>query len=114
MRIVPLTLPSPPKTLSLGRERVGMAAFTAVLFVAYLISLSPHLVHHLFDEDQNHPTCPYFALSQQNADLQPDPPILVPPHQTAVCHDQLPAVSLPSSDRSVVNPRAPPRSTPSA
>lgn len=103
MRIVPLT-----------RFKRFTTAFTAALFAAYLISLSPHLVHHLFDEDQDHPTCPYFALSQQNSALQPDPPIPVPPAQTAACHDQLPAASLPFSDRSVVNPRAPPDSTPAA
>jgi hypothetical protein len=33
----------------------------AILFASYLVELAPHLVHHVFDEDDVAPTCPFVA-----------------------------------------------------
>lgn len=90
-----------------------LGALTAGLFVAYLVALSPHLVHHLFDEDHGRPVCPHLAQSQQTPELQPDPPHLIPPIQIATVQVLSPGVSLPSPVLALSHSRAPPHSTPS-
>lgn len=86
------------------------SVLTAGLFAAYLIALSPHLVHHLFEEDHGLPACPLLAQSQQTPQLQPDPPGLPLPGEgeavlvARVESPLLPPVPPPSE------PRAPPRS----
>ena len=89
-------------------------ALTGALFVTYLVALSPHLVHHLFDEDHGRPACPHLAQSQQTPELQPDPPQLIPPIQIATVQVLSPGVSLPSPALALSNSRAPPFSTRSA
>ena len=92
-----------------GSLRRLLGVLTAGLFAAYLIALSPHLVHHVFDDDHGAPACPLLALSQQTPQLQPDPPSLPLPSEadtvlvSRVESPLLPPVTLPSS------PRAPPR-----
>ena len=86
---------------------------TAGLFVAYLIALSPHLVHHLFDQEHGVPACPYLAQSQQNPGLQPDPPSLTPPGQVATVPTLPRGALLSAPDLTLSDPRAPPRSAPS-
>lgn len=91
-----------------------LGALTTGLFVAYLVALSPHLVHHLFDEDHGRPVCPHLAQSQQNPELQPDPPTLPLPSRTETIKAPLPQASPRSPDLPLKHPRAPPRSAPSA
>jgi len=87
-----------------------LGVLTAGLFAAYLIALSPHLVHHAFDDDHGVPACPLLAQSQQTPELQPDPPSLPLPSEvdtvlaSRIESPLLPPV-LPSN-----HPRAPPRS----
>ncbi|MBI2152292.1 MAG: hypothetical protein HYV92_04145 [Candidatus Rokubacteria bacterium] len=90
-----------------------LGLLTAGLFAAYLVALSPHLVHHLFDQDDGVPACPHLAQSQQNPGVQPDPPSL--PHliATGALDAPLPSTSLPSLDLTAGRPRAPPSSAPS-
>jgi len=78
------------------------------LFLAYLISLPPHLVHHLFEEDAGHPECPLLAQSQQTAAIQADPPVLTPPTTAEILEACSPGTSLPTADLTVSHPRAPP------
>lgn len=42
-----------------------VATLTAGVFLAYIITASPHLAHHLFDEDHVSQPCPQLALSHQ-------------------------------------------------
>jgi hypothetical protein len=90
------------------------AGLTAGLFLAYLIALPPHLVHHLFDGEQDHETCSYLAQSQHTPGLQLGLLTLNPP----VCLKILIWVPLPlllpSADLTVGHPRAPPLVPPSA
>ncbi len=91
-----------------------VGGLTAALFATYLIALPPHLVHHLFDEDQGRPECPLLAQSQQNPELQPDPPILPLPSRTDTVELLLPEASPRAPNLPLKHPRAPPRSAPSA
>lgn len=93
------------------RERT-VGALAAGCFLLYLIALSPHLVHHLFDEDHDSPACPFLALSQHTAELQPDPPALTPLRVTDTLDEQRRTVSLPVPLVHGSHPRAPPRSVP--
>ncbi len=87
-----------------------LGVLTTGLFAAYLIALSPHLVHHVFDDDHGVPACPLLAQGQQTPQLQPDPPSLPLPSKadtvlaSRVESPLLPPVPPPS------DPRAPPRS----
>jgi len=103
----------------LGRFRVSwrpttMGALTAGFFLVYLITLPPHLVHHLSDEDQGRPACSHLAQSQQTPELQPDPPNLTAPILIETLHALIPESSLPSADLVVGHSRAPPCAAPSA
>ena len=91
-----------------------LCTLTTGLFVTYLVALSPHLVHHLFNEDHGAPVCPHLTQSQQTPELQPDPPRLIPPIQIATVQVLSPGVSLPSPALALSHSRAPPFSTPSA
>ena len=98
-----------------GSQRFIMVGpVTAGLFLAYLIALSPHLVHHFFDEDQGRQACPLLAQSQQTPELQTDPPTLTSPISTERLLLVFPRASSPSPDFTASDPRAPPRSVPSA
>jgi hypothetical protein len=87
-----------------------LTVFALGLLVTYVVSVPPHLVHHLFDGDEHgHPRCPHLAQSQQTPELQADPPPrLLPPAAPAA--DVLPVVAdaLPTPDHSAESPRAPP------
>ncbi|MBI1893022.1 MAG: hypothetical protein HYS14_02765 [Candidatus Rokubacteria bacterium] len=95
-----------------GDGRSALRALAAAVFLVYLFALPPHLVHHLFDEDQGHLTCPYLAHSQHSPGIQTDPFTLSPPG-SAEAHQGLPSpVLLCSDDLTAGNPRAPPRVPP--
>ena len=52
--------------------RVG-GAVVALMFAAYLVGLSPHLVHHLLDHDLAQLDCPFaMAAERQHASPAPD------------------------------------------
>jgi len=95
-------------------NRLITAGFTAGLFLAYLIALPPHLVHHLFDDEHDHESCSYLTQSQHTPGLQFGLPTLSPP----ACPKILTLVPLPllppSADLTVGYPRAPPLVPPSA
>ena len=91
-------------------KTVGTLA--AGFFLVYLIALSPHLVHHLFDEDHDSPSCPFLALSQHTPGLQTDPSSVTPLIVTETLDDQKPTVPLPSPQVHSSHPRAPPYSIP--
>jgi hypothetical protein len=93
------------------REKT-VGALTAGCFLLYLIALSPHLVHHLFEKDHDPPTCPFLALSQHTPELQPDPPALTRLIVTGILDDHKPTVSLPAPPVLDSHPRAPPRTVP--
>lgn len=95
---------------SSSRWLTAVGTLTAGLFLAYLIALPPHLVHHLFDEDHGRPACSHLAQSQQTPELQPDPPTLIAPILIETLHALIPESSLPSADLVVGHSRAPPRS----
>lgn len=95
-------------------NRLIAAGFTAGLFLAYLIALPPHLVHHLFDDEHARETCFYLTQSQHTPGLQLGLPTLTPP----ACPEILTWIPLPlllpSADLTVGHPRAPPLVHPSA
>lgn len=68
----------------------------AGFFLVYLIAVSPHLVHHLFEEDHDSPPCPFLALSQHTPQLQPDLPTITCLIWTEFLEDPKPTLSLPS------------------
>ena len=91
-----------------------LAGLTVGLFSVYLLALAPHLVHHLFTDDHGRPACPYLAQSQQNPELQPDPPALPLPSRTVTIEVPLPEASPRSPALPLKHPRAPPCPAPSA
>lgn len=91
-----------------------VGALTLTLFAAYLITLPPHLVHHLFDGDHSQPECPLLAQSQQTPVIQADPPFLTPLSPAEMLEGSLPQASLPAVELTVQHCRAPPHSTPFA
>jgi hypothetical protein len=93
------------------REKT-VSALAAGCFLLYLIALSPHLVHHLFDEDHDSPACPFLALSQHTPELQPALPALTPLRVTDTLDEQRRPVSLPVPLIQGSHPRAPPRALP--
>ncbi len=76
------------------QKAVGTLA--AGFFLAYLVAASPHLVHHLFEEDHDSPPCPFLALSQHTPQLQPDPLTITCLIWTEFLEDPKPTLSLPS------------------
>ncbi len=103
-----------PLERSHGSGHFIVGALTAGLFLAYLIALPPHLVHHLFNEDQGRTVCPLLAQNQQTPGLQTDPLTLIPLSPTEILNPPLSTASLPSPDLPVSRPRAPPVAPPSA
>lgn len=97
-----------------SRRLRTLGALIVGFFLAYLISLPPHLVHHLFEEDAGHPECPLLAQSQQTPVIQAVPPVLAPLSPAEILEVSLLRVSLPSAVLTISYPRAPPHSTPSA
>jgi hypothetical protein len=93
------------------REKT-VGTLTAGCFLLYLIALSPHLVHHLFEKDHDSPTCPFLALNQHTPELQPDPPPLTPLSLTGPLDEPKRTASLPVPLIHGSHPRAPPRSVP--
>jgi hypothetical protein len=92
------------------KQTVG--ALTAGCFLLYLIALSPHLVHHLFEKDHGPPTCPFLALSQHTPELQPDCPALTPLSVAGPLEAPKRTGSLPVPLVLDSHPRAPPRAVP--
>jgi hypothetical protein len=94
-----------------SRPRLAvLTVFALGLLLAYVVTLPPHLVHHLFDGDEHdQPRCQYFTQSQQTSEAPVDRPALLPP-PAAPCADVAPAVAdiVPTPDHSAKNPRAPP------
>ena len=93
------------------REKT-VGALTAGCFLVYLIALSPHLVHHLFDEDHDSPSCPFLALSQHTPELRTDPPTISCLIWTGHQEDSEPMVPLPSPLMHNRHLRGPPSSVP--
>jgi len=91
------------------REKT-VGALAAGCFILYLIALSPHLVHHLFEKDHDTPTCPFLALSQHTPQLQTDPPTIICLIWTGHLEYPEPTVFLPSLLVHNKNPRGPPSS----
>ena len=72
--------------------RVG-GAVVALMFAAYLVGLSPHLVHHLLDHDLAQLDCPFaMAAERQHASPAPDiAPLPTPVATSAVVATAVPA-----------------------
>jgi len=92
-----------------GRWR-AVSAVTAGLFLAYLVTISPHLVHHLFDQDHGRPACPHLAQSQNTPAVEASPVILTLPSPTEIITVSLPGILTPSPEVRASTPRAPPSS----
>lgn len=95
--------------LSRSRLAVLTVAVTGLL-VAYLVSVPPHLVHHLFDGDgHGQPRCPHLAQSQLSPEVRAEPSATLPLPAS-------PAADLPPADAGACriagltaeSPRAPP------
>jgi hypothetical protein len=50
-----------------GRRSAPLALLTAALLLAFLIELSPHLVHHLFEEHSAEHDCPFATAGEHQA-----------------------------------------------
>jgi hypothetical protein len=88
-----------------------VGALAAGCFLVYLIALSPHLVHHLFEEKHHDsPSCPFLALSQHTPELQPDLPALTPLSVTGPLDAPKRTVTVSVLLVLDSHPRAPPRS----
>jgi hypothetical protein len=88
-----------------------LSAVVACLFAGYVVALTPHLVHHLFDGGDDQPQCPHLAQSQHTPEAWSDPPTalsLPAIGRLAVCPDR---TSLPFTKRTVGSSRAPPART---
>ena len=72
--------------------RIG-GVLVGLIFTAYLVALSPHLVHHLLEHDQAQPDCPFaMAAERQHASPVPDiAPLPTPVATSAVVATAVPA-----------------------
>lgn len=93
-----------------GSTSIGRLVSGAVtgLFLAYLVTLSPHLVHHLFDQDHGRPACPHLAQSQNTPALEASPVTLTLPNPTEIVLAFAPQVSPAPAEIQASGPRAPP------
>ena len=85
-----------------------LSALIACLFVGYVVALTPHLVHHIFDGDENQPRCPHLAQSQHTPEAWSDPAptlSLAPIGRVPALPDR---TSTPRAERTVGPSRAPP------
>ena len=99
---------------NLRRRSATVSLLAAAFLLVYLVAVSPHLVHHLFEENHGRPTCPLLIQSQQTtAELQPDPPMVGPPNLKGTLADQEPTRVLPGPTAHASQPRAPPHASPS-
>jgi hypothetical protein len=83
-----------------------LSAVVACLCAAYVVALTPHLVHHLFDDDSSE--CPHFAQSQHSPEAWSDPSpafLLIPVGRLAMLPDRAPRSI---ADRTAAPSRAPP------
>jgi hypothetical protein len=87
------------------------ALLAAVLLVAWTLALAPHLVHHLLDDDAQHPPCPYLALGDHTPQLVADAPSLPLPAPVALAAPVTAGSAPRVSSRFGGDPRAPPDST---
>ena len=53
-----------------------LSALVACFLAGYLVTLTPHLVHHLFEGDEDQPRCPVLVQSEHTPQLSNDPPSL--------------------------------------
>ncbi len=61
------------------RCRAQIGALAAGFLLAYLIAVSPHLVHHALETDHGRPSCPLLIQSQQTtAEPQHDLTLVAP------------------------------------
>ena len=96
------------RSISRARTFSLFTAFVACLFAGYLVALTPHLVHHLFDDDQDQTSCPYLAQSQHTPPAGSDPApalALIAIGHVAALPDP---TALPFAERTTVPSRAPP------
>ncbi len=90
-----------------------MRVLTVCGFFAYLIAVSPHLVHHAFEQDHARPSCPFLVASQQgtsDGSLHPEP--VAAPSVSGSLDTRSVIVSLASPATLHLPPRAPPSPLP--
>ncbi len=96
------------------REKT-VGALAAACFLLYLFALSPHLVHHLFEEKHHDsPSCPFLALCEHTPELQPDPPPITCLIRTGLLEEPKPTLSIPLPSIHNSHTRGPPSSALSA
>jgi hypothetical protein len=87
-----------------------VSLLAAGFFLAYLIAVSPHLVHHAFEDHQTRPTCPLLIQSQQTmAEPQHGPSPIVPVVLAEIVAARTTVAALPLLIPLRLPPRAPPR-----
>ena len=124
---LPFKLETARTVISPGPIRRATAArrlpiLTAGFFLAYLIAVSPHLVHHAFEEDHGHqhghsrqddngrPSCPLLLLSQQtHSELQDALSFIAPPVLVSLLASPQGPTVLALLLQPLRQPRAPPR-----
>jgi len=105
----------------MAREKArGPAAALDLLMAGclfgFLVTVSPHLVSHAFDEGQHDghrstPTCLLYAQSQlATGEMQLAPIRIAPPAPAEILLDERQAAPLSTSPRYAIRLRAPPRS----
>jgi hypothetical protein len=106
-----LVVPRLDSPASLARQRAA-AAVLAVWIALVAVEAAPHLVHHLFDDDQA-PPCEFLALADHAPGLlaaSPDLPVLADATERPTLRAQS---ALPGVFSSPFGPRAPPEPRPS-
>ncbi|HEV8393088.1 MAG TPA: hypothetical protein VGQ37_02390 [Vicinamibacterales bacterium] len=89
-----------------------MTAILGLVFAgflaAFVVGISPHLVHHLFDDDHEQADCPFASVAERQQGVTPSIAVtLAPAH--AAASPLLPAPAAPpSSGLAPSSPRAPP------
>ena len=85
----------------------------AVWIALVAVEAAPHLVHHLFDDDDQAPPCEFLALADHTPGAlapSPDLPVLAEATEPPALHIQ---GALPGVPLSPFEPRAPPEPRPS-
>jgi hypothetical protein len=83
----------------------------AGFLAAFVVGISPHLVHHLFDDDHQQADCPFASVAERQPGLTASTAVAIATTQITA-PPALPVPAAPASSvRAPSSPRAPPATT---
>jgi len=83
----------------------------AGFLAAFVVGISPHLVHHLFDDDHAQAECPFASVGERQHGLTASTAVTIAPAHIAAAPTLITPPAPASSVRAPSSPRAPPTTT---